>query len=107
MNQFGAKYMELSSFLYNPSGLKMLKQLRFSWGCAWGGQESHWNDNETDEPRNAVGLLQMYLNKTATIVTKGAFVMYLVHTLLPNFSAEFRRNYSTAIGMDKWEIKQN
>lgn len=51
-----------------------------------------WNDNESEGPRSTVGLLQLYSDKIATTMKRGAFVMYPVHVVLLNFTAEFRRH---------------
>lgn len=50
------------------------------------------SDKESSVGRDALGFARVYLDKTANSKKRRAFLMYPVHGVLLNFSAEFRQN---------------
>lgn len=52
----------------------------------------YWRDKESNGPRSAVSFIQVYPDKTESMMKHGEVMMYSVHGLLLNFSVVFRRN---------------
>lgn len=50
----------------------------------------YWKDKESKGPSSAVGIAQVYSDKTVSTMKRGDFVMYPRHAVLQNFSADLR-----------------
>lgn len=50
----------------------------------------NWNEKKRNGAQSAVGLVQIYLDKTVSTVKHGAFAMYMVRALLLHFSVKVR-----------------
>lgn len=73
----------------------------------FGKAEENSNEKESNWGRIAAGLLQMYMDKTASTTKPGAFVAYLVHAALLNFEVQFRQKLirigNTLVEFDPFE----
>lgn len=87
----------------------------------WSGERKvYWNEKESDGPGNGVSLVQVYSDKRASTMKRGAFVMspvpavllnlsmdskqnltYTGHTLMGLISVEHEENHSTVQGLNK------
>lgn len=76
-----------------------------------GTRKAYWNGLESNRPRSVLGLVQEFPDKTASTMKYRAFLTYLVHSVLLNFSVEVRCNITfnehTPVGFPPVEYKEN
>lgn len=65
---------------------------------SFGKAKVNWNERENEVVRSSVGLVQSYWENTAKTINRASFMMYPVHSIVPNVIVEVLYDGKTGSG---------